>query len=270
MIARRPEAGPGRRPLARGPLVAKTVTLHSLVMRFRCRLRAGCGDRPRPQAGGVVAPPLTLDRWRLPGCVAIMRRSNGDPAVRRRTARVRAAGRLRRGGAPPVAAVRAVARRPSAQGRRPPRARARAGRRLPAGGAVPRAGDAGSTRRAAGRVGAADLPAGTELRCWRGGGGDPGPRCRPRSPGRRCRTRRSSVASDRAAALAGRAPDPAPHVQVHRWAVPVRWFVLFDREERRLQLGPAGTDFGGFRSFGGGFGGGSAAVRRRPRRRPRR
>ena len=42
-------------------------------------------------------------------------------------------------------------------------------------------------------------------------------------------------------------------MQVHRWAVPVRWFLLFDREERRLQLGPAGSDFG---RFGGTFGGG--------------
>jgi hypothetical protein len=44
-------------------------------------------------------------------------------------------------------------------------------------------------------------------------------------------------------------------VQAHRWSVPVRWFVLFDREERRLQLGPAGADFGGFGSMGGAFGG---------------
>jgi len=38
--------------------------------------------------------------------------------------------------------------------------------------------------------------------------------------------------------------------------VPVRWFVLFDREERRLQLGPAGIEGGSFGgSFGGAFGG---------------
>ena len=33
-------------------------------------------------------------------------------------------------------------------------------------------------------------------------------------------------------------PTRRSHVQAHRWTVPVRWFVLFDREERRLQLGP--------------------------------
>jgi hypothetical protein len=32
-------------------------------------------------------------------------------------------------------------------------------------------------------------------------------------------------------------PTRRSHVQQNRWAVPVRWFVLFDREERRLQLG---------------------------------
>ena len=35
-------------------------------------------------------------------------------------------------------------------------------------------------------------------------------------------------------------PARRSHVQAQRWAVPVRWFLLFDREERRLQLGPAG------------------------------
>lgn len=33
-------------------------------------------------------------------------------------------------------------------------------------------------------------------------------------------------------------PTRRSHLQQSRWAVPVRWFVLFDREERRLQLGP--------------------------------
>ena len=33
-------------------------------------------------------------------------------------------------------------------------------------------------------------------------------------------------------------PTRRSHVQQNRWAVPVRWFVLFDREERRLQLRP--------------------------------
>lgn len=33
-------------------------------------------------------------------------------------------------------------------------------------------------------------------------------------------------------------PTRRSHLLQNRWAVPVRWFVLFDREERRLQLGP--------------------------------
>jgi hypothetical protein len=47
-------------------------------------------------------------------------------------------------------------------------------------------------------------------------------------------------------------PGRRSHVQVHRWTVPVRWFVLFDREERRLQLGPIETDPRGDFGFGGG------------------
>jgi hypothetical protein len=37
-----------------------------------------------------------------------------------------------------------------------------------------------------------------------------------------------------------RHPELRGHILTSRWAVPVRWFLLFDREERRLQLGPAG------------------------------
>jgi hypothetical protein len=33
-------------------------------------------------------------------------------------------------------------------------------------------------------------------------------------------------------------PDRKVHIQSHRWAVPVRWFVLFDEVERRCDLGP--------------------------------
>jgi hypothetical protein len=33
-------------------------------------------------------------------------------------------------------------------------------------------------------------------------------------------------------------PTRRSHLQQNRWTVPVRWFVLFDREERRLQLAP--------------------------------
>jgi hypothetical protein len=32
-------------------------------------------------------------------------------------------------------------------------------------------------------------------------------------------------------------PDRRLHIQSHRWAVPVRWFVLFDQAERHLELG---------------------------------
>lgn len=32
-------------------------------------------------------------------------------------------------------------------------------------------------------------------------------------------------------------PDRRVHVLTNRWSVPVRWFLLFDREERRLRLG---------------------------------
>jgi hypothetical protein len=34
-------------------------------------------------------------------------------------------------------------------------------------------------------------------------------------------------------------PDLRVHVITSRWTVPMRWFLLFDREERRLRLGPA-------------------------------
>ncbi|HEX5494598.1 MAG TPA: hypothetical protein VFX70_08515 [Mycobacteriales bacterium] len=50
-----------------------------------------------------------------------------------------------------------------------------------------------------------------------------------------------------AAAAAARArwsschPDLRVHVMTNRWSVPVRWFLLFDRAERRLRLG-ADTD----------------------------
>jgi hypothetical protein len=49
-------------------------------------------------------------------------------------------------------------------------------------------------------------------------------------------------------------------VQAHRWTVPVRWFVLFDREERRLQLGPIATDPRGDFGFGGEYGGAAEGV----------
>jgi hypothetical protein len=46
-------------------------------------------------------------------------------------------------------------------------------------------------------------------------------------------------------------PARRPHVRQSRWAVPVHWFLLFDREERRLQLGPrAGRTGGGVTTIG--------------------
>ena len=32
-------------------------------------------------------------------------------------------------------------------------------------------------------------------------------------------------------------PDRRVHIRTHRWAIPVRWFVLFDSSERRVDLG---------------------------------
>lgn len=37
-------------------------------------------------------------------------------------------------------------------------------------------------------------------------------------------------------------PDLRAHVLTSRWVVPVRWFLPFHRDERRLQLGPAPAD----------------------------
>ena len=140
-----------------------------------------------------------------------MRRSGRDPAVRRRTARVRAAGGVRHRGAPAVAAVRAGAGRALRAGR------------VPAGNAIlglvaacrPIAGGAqarrrgGACRGAARRVGPAGLPAAHRAALLGGGGGDPRRRCRPRSPTRCCPTPEVALAADRARALAGRAPEPA-------------------------------------------------------------
>jgi hypothetical protein len=122
--------------------------------------------------------------------------------------------------------------------------------------AVPRPGDAGEHAAVLrGESGLLICPLRTELRCWQA-----------------AVETRSVLPPDVARAVLPEAevelaateqrrwltehPTRRSHVQVHRWAVPVRWFVLFDREERRLQLGPVGTDFGGLGSSGGGLGGG--------------
>lgn len=106
--------------------------------------------------------------------------------------------------------------------------------------AVPRAGDAGEHAAVLrGEAGLLVCPLRTELRCW-----DAAMETRALLPPEVAR----EVLPDAEVALAGveqqrwlaQHPDRRSHVQVHRWAVPVRWFLLFDREERRLQLGPAG------------------------------
>jgi hypothetical protein len=123
--------------------------------------------------------------------------------------------------------------------------------------AVPRPGDAGEHAAVLrGESGLLICPLRTELRCW-----EAAVENRSALPPEVART----VLPDSEVALAAAEqqrwlaehPGRRPHVQVHRWAVPVRWFLLFDREERRLQLGPAGIDYGG--SFGGGLGEGGAA-----------
>jgi hypothetical protein len=120
--------------------------------------------------------------------------------------------------------------------------------------AVPRPGDAGEHAAVLrGESGLLICPLRTELRCW-----EAAVENRSRLPPEVAR----AVLPDSEVALAAAEqqrwlaehPTGRSHVQVHRWAVPVRWFLLFDREERRLQLGPVGTDFGG--SFGGSFGAG--------------
>ena len=173
-----------------------------------------------------------------------MRRSRRAAAVRRIPARVRAAGRVRLGSGAGGSSTRR--RRPCP----PAQAGARRERVLGLVGACRRdAGGAQARRRRRARRGAArasgpaGLPAGTELRCWeaavetRDGAAARG---RPRGAARRRRSRSRRPSTQRWLA---EHPARRSHVQQHRWTVPLRWFVLFDREERRLQLGPRGIDF---------------------------
>jgi len=128
--------------------------------------------------------------------------------------------------------------------------------------AVPRPGDAGEHAAVLrGEAGLLVCPLRTELRCW-----EAAVETRSMLPPEVARAALPDVEVDLASTEQQRwlveHPARRSHVQVNRWAVPVRWFVLFDREERRLQLGPVRTDFGGSfgATFGGGFGGDGGAA----------
>ena len=123
--------------------------------------------------------------------------------------------------------------------------------------AVPRPGDAGEHAAVLrGESGLLVCPLRTELRCW-----EAAVETRSALPPEVA----AEVLPDAEVALASAeqqrwlAEHPArrSHVQVHRWSVPVPWFLLFDREERRLQLGATDLAAGscsleGLRRPGGG------------------
>jgi hypothetical protein len=202
-----------------------------------------------------MAPPLTLDRCRLPGWL----RSCDDRAV---TPPYAAELRVYE----PLAAFDVEERRrwqQYAQSPAVPSAQAGARRERVLGlvgacrrvAAVPRPGDAGEHAAVLrGESGLLICPLRTELRCW-----EAAVETRSVLPPEVA----AAVLPDAEVELASTEqqrwldehPTRRSHVQAHRWSVPVRWFVLFDREERRLQLGPAGTDFGRVGPFGGGSGG---------------
>jgi hypothetical protein len=123
--------------------------------------------------------------------------------------------------------------------------------------AVPRDGDAGEHAAVLrGESGLLICPLRTELRCW-----EAAVETRAALPPEVARAvlpeSEVSLASAEQQRWLAEHPSRRSHVQVHRWAVPVRWFVLFDREERRLQLGPAGPDYG---TLGGELGAAAEGV----------
>ncbi|HEY7101761.1 MAG TPA: hypothetical protein VH573_09000 [Mycobacteriales bacterium] len=121
--------------------------------------------------------------------------------------------------------------------------------------AVPRPGDAGEHAAVLrGESGLLVCPLRTELRCWEAAV-ETRSALPPEVAGAVLPDAEVELASTEQQRWLVEHPARRSHVQAHRWSVPVRWFVLFDREERRLQLGPAGADFGGFGSMGGAFGG---------------
>lgn len=106
--------------------------------------------------------------------------------------------------------------------------------------AVPRAGDAGEHAAVLrGESGLLICPLRTELRCW-----EAAVETRDALPAEVAHAvlpaAEVSLASAEHQRWLAEHPARRSHVQAHRWTVPVRWFVLFDREERRLQLGPPG------------------------------
>jgi hypothetical protein len=121
--------------------------------------------------------------------------------------------------------------------------------------AVPRAGDAGEHAAVLrGESGLLICPLRTELRCWEAAV-ETRAALSPEVAHAVLPESEVSLASVEHQRWLAEHPARRSHVQAHRWTVPVRWFVLFDREERRLQLGPAGNDF-----LGGEFGSAAEGV----------
>jgi hypothetical protein len=121
--------------------------------------------------------------------------------------------------------------------------------------AVPRAGDAGEHAAVLrGESGLLICPLRTELRCWEAAV-ETRAALSPEVARAVLPESEVSLASAEHERWLAEHPARRSHVQAHRWTVPVRWFVLFDREERRLQLGPVGNDF-----LGGDFGSAAEGV----------
>lgn len=131
--------------------------------------------------------------------------------------------------APAVPSAREGSRRERALG-------LRAACRLPP--VVPRPGEAGEHASVLrGESGLLVCPWRTELRCW-----EAATESRVALPPEVARMalpdREVEVASAEHQRWLAEHPTRRSHVQQSRWVVPVRWFLLFDREERRLQLAP--------------------------------
>ena len=117
--------------------------------------------------------------------------------------------------------------------------------------AVPRAGDAGEHAAVLrGESGLLICPLRTELRCWEAAV-ETRSLLAPEVARAVLPESEVALASAEQQRWLAEHPDRRSHVRAHRWTVPVRWFVLFDREERRLQLGPIGTDPRADFGFGG-------------------